>query len=122
MVVFSTSGLREEAISAFNTFGEIAATQAVPAILLLGPKHLDWANQAKTNDWRATIGHADQMETVAGTVRQDSSSENLNRRRVTCTRRFSVIVYSSTPIRRIIIFKSSQASTLAAGLRNRYAG
>lgn len=56
IVVFSTSGLGEEALNAFNEFGDLPATKSVPAILLLGPKHLDWASRAKTNDWRTTVG------------------------------------------------------------------
>jgi eukaryotic-like serine/threonine-protein kinase len=54
-VIFSTSNLGNEALEAFNDFGEQPATKSVPAILLLGPKHQNWAKQAHTNDWRATV-------------------------------------------------------------------
>lgn len=54
-VIFSTSNLGNEALEAFNDFGDQPATKSVPAILLLGPKHQNWAAQAHTNDWRATV-------------------------------------------------------------------
>jgi serine/threonine protein kinase len=54
-VIFSTSHLGEEAVEAFNDFGEQPTTKAVPAILLLGPKHENWTAHAQTNEWRATV-------------------------------------------------------------------
>jgi serine/threonine-protein kinase len=54
-VIFSTSNLGGEALEAFNDFGEQPTTKTVPAILLLGPKHQNWAAQAHTNEWRATV-------------------------------------------------------------------
>ncbi|MDZ4819174.1 MAG: serine/threonine-protein kinase [Planctomycetota bacterium] len=54
-VVFSTTGLGAQAVEAFNRFGESAATQGVPAILLLGARHLPWAAKAKTDKHRVTV-------------------------------------------------------------------
>ncbi|HTQ39466.1 MAG TPA: serine/threonine-protein kinase [Pirellulales bacterium] len=54
-VIFSTSNLGDEALQAFNDFGDQPTTKSVPAILLLGPKHQEMAAQAHTNDWRATV-------------------------------------------------------------------
>ncbi|HZZ29687.1 MAG TPA: serine/threonine-protein kinase [Pirellulales bacterium] len=54
-VIFSTSNLGEEALEAFNHFGEKETTKTVPAILLLGPRHQDMAAQAQTADHRATV-------------------------------------------------------------------
>jgi eukaryotic-like serine/threonine-protein kinase len=54
-VIFSTSNLGEEALQAFNNFGEQPTTKSVPAILLLGPKHQELAAQAHTDDHRATV-------------------------------------------------------------------
>jgi serine/threonine-protein kinase len=49
-VIFSTSSLGKEALEAFNDFGGMPNTQAVPAILLLAAKHQDWAPSAKTSE------------------------------------------------------------------------
>ena len=54
-VVFSTSDLEEEALEAFNRFGEDPLTREIPAILLLGPKHASWANRANIADHRVTL-------------------------------------------------------------------
>ena len=54
-VIFSTSSLGNEALEAFNDFGQQPTTKTVPAILLLGPKHQNWAAEAETNDFRATV-------------------------------------------------------------------
>jgi serine/threonine-protein kinase len=54
-VIFCTSSLGEESLDAFNAFGDSHKTKHVPSILLLGPKHGEWVNRAKTNDWRATV-------------------------------------------------------------------
>jgi serine/threonine-protein kinase len=54
-VIFSTSSLGQEALEAFNDFGEQDSTKSVPAVLLLGPKHQNWAGHAHTNDWRTTV-------------------------------------------------------------------
>ena len=54
-VLFSTYNLGEEALEAFNDFGDMPATKTLPAILLLGPKHQDWAARAKTGDRRTTV-------------------------------------------------------------------
>jgi serine/threonine-protein kinase len=54
-VVFSTSDLGDEALEAFNRFGEEPITRGVPAILLLGPKHRSWAARAAVADHRITL-------------------------------------------------------------------
>jgi serine/threonine-protein kinase len=54
-VVFSTSDLADEALDAFNRFGEEPLTRTVPAILLLGPKHRSWAARAAVADHRITM-------------------------------------------------------------------
>ena len=54
-VIFSTLTLGEEALRAFNEFGDMASTSAVPAVLLLGHRHHDWASRAKTTEWRTTV-------------------------------------------------------------------
>ena len=54
-VIFSTSTLGEDALDAFNDFGSGTATQSIPAILLLGPRHHDWNARAQTNDRRKTV-------------------------------------------------------------------
>ena len=46
-VIFSTSSLGEDALDAFNEFGDQPATQQVPAILLLRPRHTEWTGRAK---------------------------------------------------------------------------
>ncbi len=54
-VIFSTLTLGEDALRAFNEFGDMPSTNAVPAILLLGQRHHDWAGRAKTSEWRTTV-------------------------------------------------------------------
>jgi len=54
-VLFSTSTLGEDALEAFNEFGSGAATQQVPAVLLLGPRHTEWTGRAQTDDRHATV-------------------------------------------------------------------
>ena len=54
-VIFSTHSLGEEALDAFNSFGDMPATKELPAILLLDAKHGGWTQRAKTNDHRATV-------------------------------------------------------------------
>jgi serine/threonine-protein kinase len=54
-VVFSTSDLAEEALEAFNRFGDEPLTRDVPAILLLGPKHGVWEERANTAEHRMTL-------------------------------------------------------------------
>ncbi len=54
-VIFSTANLGDEALTAFNNFGEQDTTKEVPAILLLGPKHPEMATQARTDEHRATV-------------------------------------------------------------------
>lgn len=51
-VIFSTAGLGQEALEAFNNFGSMPATNTVPAILLLAAKHHDWASRAQTSECR----------------------------------------------------------------------
>ncbi len=82
-VIFSTSNLGNEALEAFNDFGEQPATKSVPAILLLGPKHQNWAKQAHTNDWRATVATPNQNETAAGPLRSNDAGRkrSLTRRK-----------------------------------------
>ncbi len=54
-VIFSTLTLGEDALRAFNEFGDMASTSTVPAVLLLGQRHHEWANRAKTTEWRTTV-------------------------------------------------------------------
>jgi serine/threonine-protein kinase len=54
-VIFSTLSLGEDALQAFNDFGDMPSTTTVPAILLLGQHHHAWANRAKTTDWRTAV-------------------------------------------------------------------
>jgi serine/threonine-protein kinase len=54
-VIFSTSTLGEDALDAFNDFGDMPNSKSLPAILLLGPRHTQWIGRAKTNDRRATV-------------------------------------------------------------------
>jgi eukaryotic-like serine/threonine-protein kinase len=54
-VMFSTGGLGHPALEAFNRFGENTATQAIPAVLLLGEKQQDWKSQAKLDKHRVVI-------------------------------------------------------------------
>jgi serine/threonine-protein kinase len=54
-VIFSTLSLGEEALRAFNEFGDMPSTNSVPAILLLGKGHHEWAGRAKTTDWRTAV-------------------------------------------------------------------
>ncbi|HEY2882913.1 MAG TPA: protein kinase, partial [Pirellulales bacterium] len=69
-VIFSTSSLGEEALSAFNDFGEMPATKQLPAILLLGPRHLNWADRAKTNDRRMTVATPIKMKRLLAQLEQ----------------------------------------------------
>jgi DNA-binding response OmpR family regulator len=48
-IVFSTGGLGEPALDAYNRFADDADTQQVPAILLLDDDHLDWKPSARQN-------------------------------------------------------------------------
>jgi eukaryotic-like serine/threonine-protein kinase len=54
-VLFSTSNLGEAALEAFNRFGQAATTARVPALLLLGSKHGDWAARAKVSPLHAVV-------------------------------------------------------------------
>jgi serine/threonine-protein kinase len=54
-VVFSTGSLGGNALKAFNSFGENKQTRAIPSILLLGEKQLDWKSKAKLNDHRVAL-------------------------------------------------------------------
>lgn len=53
-VIFSTAGLGQEALEAFNNFSAMPATKTVPAILLLAAKHKDWISRAQTNECHTT--------------------------------------------------------------------
>ena len=54
-VLFSTSDLGESAINAFNRLGEDAATQGIPAVLLLGEQHAALKAKAKLDKHRVVI-------------------------------------------------------------------
>ncbi|HEY1783887.1 MAG TPA: protein kinase, partial [Pirellulales bacterium] len=54
-VLFSTSDLGEAAVNAFNRLGEDAATQAIPAVLLLGEQHHSLKAKAKVGKHRVAI-------------------------------------------------------------------
>ncbi len=54
-VLFSTSNLGEAALEAFNRFGQHASTARVPALLLLGSKHGEWAARAKVSPLHAVV-------------------------------------------------------------------
>lgn len=54
-VLFSTSNLGEAALDAFNRFGQHASTARVPALLLLGSKHGEWAERAKVSPLHAVV-------------------------------------------------------------------
>jgi serine/threonine-protein kinase len=54
-VLFSTSNLGESALDAFNRFGQHASTARVPALLLLGSKHGEWAARAKVSPLHAVV-------------------------------------------------------------------
>jgi eukaryotic-like serine/threonine-protein kinase len=54
-VVFSTLELGEEALTAFNKFGQTEDTRNVPAVLLLGEEHGNWESQAQTGDHRVIL-------------------------------------------------------------------
>lgn len=47
LVIFSTSGLGEAALEAFNQFGQGAVTKEVPAILLIDETHRSWKSRLK---------------------------------------------------------------------------
>lgn len=49
LVIFSTSGLGEAALEAFNQFGQAAATKAVPAIILIDETHRAWKHRLKAD-------------------------------------------------------------------------
>ncbi len=63
-VIFSTAGLGQEALEAFNNFGGLPATKTVPAILLLAAKHKDWVSRAQTNDCHTTATTPIKMKTL----------------------------------------------------------
>ncbi len=53
--LFSTADLGEAALESFNAMAGNTDTARVPAVLLLGSRHRDWAEQARVSDHRATL-------------------------------------------------------------------
>jgi predicted Ser/Thr protein kinase len=54
-VVFSTQELGEEALEAFNRFGQEEHTSRVPAVLLLAEPHADWRAKAQVGEKRIVL-------------------------------------------------------------------
>ena len=54
-VIFCTTELGQNAIDAFNTFGETDATQAIPAILFLDENRVEMAARVNTDDHRVLL-------------------------------------------------------------------
>jgi eukaryotic-like serine/threonine-protein kinase len=54
-VVFCTTEMGEEALEAFNTFGEKEETKDVPAILFVAERHQDLAARAATAEHRKLL-------------------------------------------------------------------
>ena len=49
LVIFSTSGLGEAALEAFNKFGQGPHTKSVPALLLIDEQHHGWKSRVKAD-------------------------------------------------------------------------
>ena len=54
-VVFSTQELKEEALEAFNEFGQHPETRDVPAILMLGEQQNDFQQRARLASHRVAL-------------------------------------------------------------------
>ncbi|HRX81580.1 MAG TPA: protein kinase, partial [Pirellulaceae bacterium] len=54
-VVFCTTEMGEEALEAFNAFGENEDTKHIPAVLFIAEKHQDYAARAATADHRQLL-------------------------------------------------------------------
>jgi len=54
-VIFSSEGLGQAALDAFNRFGKGEKTQQVPAILLLAEQHRAWKSQARIDAARVVV-------------------------------------------------------------------
>jgi serine/threonine-protein kinase len=67
-VLFSTSNLSEQALDAFNRFGQHASTARVPAVLLLGSKHGEWAAKAKVSPLHAVVNSPFTVQELRGLI------------------------------------------------------
>ena len=67
-VLFSTSNLGEQALDAFNRFGQHASTARVPAVLLLGSKHGEWAAKAKVSPLHAVVNSPFTVQELRGLI------------------------------------------------------
>lgn len=54
-VVFCTTEMGDEALAAFNAFGEKEDTKDIPAVLLIAEKHQDFAARAATSEYRKLL-------------------------------------------------------------------
>jgi serine/threonine-protein kinase len=54
-VVFCTTEMGEEALDAFNAFGEKEDTKHIPAVLFIAEKHQDFADRAATSEHRKLL-------------------------------------------------------------------
>jgi hypothetical protein len=54
-LIFSTGGLGESALEAFNRLADDQATRKIPAVLLLGEKHRAWKRKAKLDSHRVAV-------------------------------------------------------------------
>jgi serine/threonine-protein kinase len=67
-VLFSTGNLGEAALEAFNGFGQHASTARVPALLLLGSKHGDWAARANVSPRHAVVNSPFTVQELRNTL------------------------------------------------------
>ena len=74
-VIFSTLTLGEEALRAFNEFGDMPSTSTVPALLLLGKGHHNWTSRAKTTDCRMTVPTPIKMKRLLALLDQLKQTE-----------------------------------------------
>jgi serine/threonine-protein kinase len=69
-VVFCAHSLGEEALVAFNRFGEFARTKTLPALLLLDEKHKAMHNGANVDNHRAVVTMPVPMSEFRETLKQ----------------------------------------------------
>ena len=53
--LFCTTEMGEEALDAFNSFGEMDDTKNIPAVLFIAEKHQDFASRAATAEHRKLL-------------------------------------------------------------------
>jgi serine/threonine-protein kinase len=69
-VIFSTGDLGHAAVDAFNDLADRDETRDVPAVLLLGEKHIDWIAQARTAGHRRVITMPLKLKELRSTITQ----------------------------------------------------